>query len=52
MAKHEKVCFDNQHAFIPFAFDIFGFLAPKADDVLHSVQRAMHSKVMSYLLGP
>jgi len=22
-------CYDNQHAFIPFAFDTFGFLAPK-----------------------
>jgi hypothetical protein len=28
MAKHEKTYSDNQHVFIPFAFDIFGFLAP------------------------
>jgi len=28
IAKHEKACSDNQHAFIPFAFDTFGFLAP------------------------
>jgi hypothetical protein len=21
MTKHEKVCYDNQHVFIPFAFD-------------------------------
>jgi len=28
MIKHEKTCSDNQHAFISFAFDIFGFLAP------------------------
>jgi len=28
VAKHEKTCFDNQHAFIPFSFDTFGFLAP------------------------
>jgi hypothetical protein len=26
MTKHEKTCFDNQHIFIPFAFDTFGFL--------------------------
>nr|ABN05744.1 hypothetical protein MtrDRAFT_AC148775g4v2 [Medicago truncatula] len=28
VAKHEKTCFHNQHAFIPFAFDTFSFLAP------------------------
>ncbi|MFS8005374.1 hypothetical protein Hanom_Chr13g01236541 [Helianthus anomalus] len=27
--KHEKACLDNQHVFIPFAFDTFGFLAPE-----------------------
>jgi hypothetical protein len=26
MVKHEKVCYDNQHVFIPFVFDTFGFL--------------------------
>ncbi|MCI54579.1 auxilin-like protein, partial [Trifolium medium] len=30
MAKYEKVCSDNQHVFMPFAFDTFGFLAPEA----------------------
>ncbi|GJS99760.1 hypothetical protein Tco_0820930, partial [Tanacetum coccineum] len=30
VAKHEKVCIENQHVFIPFAFDTFGFLAPEA----------------------
>ncbi|KAL5704885.1 hypothetical protein ACHQM5_023249 [Ranunculus cassubicifolius] len=25
--KHEKVCLDNQHEFIPFAFDTFGYLS-------------------------
>ena len=25
---------DNQHAFIPFAFDTFGFLTPEADRLL------------------
>jgi hypothetical protein len=27
VAKHEKSCSDNQHAFIQFLFDIFDFLA-------------------------
>jgi hypothetical protein len=31
MAKHIKVCSDNQHVFIPFAFDTFGFLAPDVE---------------------
>ncbi|MCI13360.1 auxilin-like protein, partial [Trifolium medium] len=30
VAKHERACSGNQHAFIPFAFDTFGFLAPDA----------------------
>jgi len=47
VAKHEKACSDNQHAFIPFAFDTFGFLAPEAVDLLHRVQMLMHSNVMS-----
>lgn len=34
VAKHEKVCFNNQRAFIPFYFDTFGFLAPEAVDLL------------------
>jgi hypothetical protein len=28
VVKHERACSDNQHAFIPFAFYTFGFLAP------------------------
>jgi len=47
VAKHEKACFDNQHAFIPFAFDTFGFLAPEVVDLLHRVQKVMHNNVMS-----
>jgi len=39
--------FVNQHAFIPFAFDTFGFLAPEAVDLLHRVQNVMHSNIMS-----
>ena len=47
VAKHEKACIDNQHVFVPFAFDTFGFLAPEAVDVLNRVQRVMHSFVMT-----
>ena len=47
MTKHEKACSDNRHAFIPFAFDTFGFLAPEAVDIVQGVQRGMHNNVMS-----
>lgn len=42
MIKHEKVCF----IFIPFVFDIFGFLAAKTFDLLHRVQRLMNNNVV------
>ncbi|GJY41855.1 hypothetical protein Tco_0429125 [Tanacetum coccineum] len=47
VTKHEKACIENQHEFIPFAFDTFGFLAPKAVELLSRVQRVMHSNVMT-----
>jgi hypothetical protein len=47
VTKHEKACSDNQHVFIPFAFDTFDFLASEVVDLLHRVQRVMHSNVMS-----
>ncbi|KAJ0755819.1 putative reverse transcriptase domain, exostosin, DNA/RNA polymerase superfamily [Helianthus annuus] len=47
VTKHEKACLDNQHVFIPFAFDTFGFLALEAVDLLSRVQRVMHSNVMT-----
>nr|ABD32510.1 hypothetical protein MtrDRAFT_AC147482g27v2 [Medicago truncatula] len=47
VAKHEKACSDNEHAFISFAFDTFGFLAPEVVDLLHRVQKVMHDNVMS-----
>ncbi|KAK2402907.1 hypothetical protein QL285_052393 [Trifolium repens] len=47
VAKHERACSENQHVFIPFAFDTFGFLAPEAVNVLKRVQRVMHSNVVS-----
>ncbi|GKC21173.1 hypothetical protein Tco_1023323 [Tanacetum coccineum] len=43
VAKHEKACLENQHVFIPFAFDTFGFPAPEADEFLTRVQRVVQS---------
>ncbi|GKC35321.1 cation/calcium exchanger 4-like protein [Tanacetum coccineum] len=43
VAKHEKTCLENQHVFIPFAFDTFGFLAPEVDEFLNRVQRVVQS---------
>nr|GEU97610.1 putative exostosin-like protein [Tanacetum cinerariifolium] len=43
VAKHEKACLENQHVFIPFAFDTFGFLAPKTEKFLNRVQRVVQS---------
>jgi hypothetical protein len=48
MTKHEKACSDNQHVFIPFAFDTFGFLAPEAVNLLKKIQKVMHSNVVSH----
>ncbi|KAK2385232.1 Pleckstrin proteiny (PH) domain-containing protein [Trifolium repens] len=47
MVKYEKACSDNQHVFISFAFDTFGFLTPEAVDLLKRIQKVMHSNVMS-----
>ncbi|GKD18318.1 hypothetical protein Tco_1207476 [Tanacetum coccineum] len=47
VTKHEKTCIENQHVFIPFAFDTFGFLAPEAVELLSRVQRVMNSNVMT-----
>ena len=30
IANHKASCLENQHVFIPFAFDTFGSLAPEA----------------------
>jgi hypothetical protein len=48
VAKHEKSCSENQHGFIPFAFDTFGFLALEVVDLLKKVQRVIHSKIVSH----
>ncbi|KAF5770941.1 hypothetical protein HanXRQr2_Chr14g0665051 [Helianthus annuus] len=47
VTKHEKTCLDNQHVFIQFAFDTFGFLTPEAVDLLSRVHRVMHSNAMT-----
>ena len=47
VTKHGRACVENQHVFLPFAFDTFGFFAPDAVDILKSVQRVMHSNIMS-----
>ncbi|KAL6547310.1 hypothetical protein OROMI_023031 [Orobanche minor] len=47
VAKHEKTCMENQHAFMPFAFDTFGFLVPEVVDLIKRIQKVMHSNVMT-----
>ncbi|MFS8020846.1 putative exostosin [Helianthus anomalus] len=44
VAKHEKACIENQHVFVPFAFDTFGALAPDAVRFLKRVQQVVSSK--------
>ncbi|MFS7902902.1 putative exostosin [Helianthus anomalus] len=43
VAKHEKDCIENQHVFVPFAFDTFGALAPDAVRFLKRVQQVVNS---------
>ncbi|MFS7982457.1 putative exostosin [Helianthus anomalus] len=43
VAKHEKACIENQHVFVPFAFDTFGALAPDAVRFLKRVQQVVSS---------
>nr|GEX72659.1 RNA-directed DNA polymerase, eukaryota [Tanacetum cinerariifolium] len=47
VTKQEKTCIENQHVFIPFAIDTFGFLAPEAMELLSRVQRVMNKNVMT-----
>jgi hypothetical protein len=47
-SKHEKTRSDNQHVFILFAFDIFGFLEPNVVDFLKRVQRVANNNIMSH----
>ncbi|MFS8027937.1 hypothetical protein Hanom_Chr16g01504591 [Helianthus anomalus] len=47
VAKHEKVCLENQHVFVPFAFDTIGGLAPDAVRLLNRVQKVFNSNSSS-----
>ncbi|KAJ0552955.1 putative exostosin [Helianthus annuus] len=47
VTKHEKSYLNNEHMFILFVFDTFGFLVPKVVDLLSRVQRVMHSNIMT-----
>jgi hypothetical protein len=44
----KTACSDNQHAFISFAFDTFGFIAPEALSLLQRVQKVMNNNVVSF----
>uniref|UniRef100_A0A251UT94 Reverse transcriptase domain-containing protein n=1 Tax=Helianthus annuus TaxID=4232 RepID=A0A251UT94_HELAN len=48
VAKHEKACLENQHVFIPFAFDTFGSVAPEAVEFLNKVQRVVNSNLSTF----
>ena len=48
VAKHEKACLENQHVFVPFAFDTFGFLAKEAVEFLNRVQRVVQGNFASH----
>ncbi|MFS8020666.1 hypothetical protein Hanom_Chr16g01418311 [Helianthus anomalus] len=41
VTKHEKACLENQHVFVPFAFDTFGGLAPDTVRLLNRVQKVV-----------
>ncbi|MFS7917653.1 putative exostosin [Helianthus anomalus] len=43
VAKHEKACIENEHVFLPFAFDTFGALSPDAVRFLKRVQPVVSS---------
>jgi len=47
VAKHEQTYIENQHVFLPFAFDTFGFLASDVVEILKRVQRILHGNVVS-----
>ncbi|XP_021986846.1 uncharacterized protein LOC110883387 [Helianthus annuus] len=48
IAKHEKACLENQHVFIPFAFDTFGSLDLEAVEFLNRVQWVMNSSLSTF----
>lgn len=48
VVKHEKACCNNQHTFIPFAYDTFNFRALEVVILLQRVRRLMHNHVVSH----
>jgi hypothetical protein len=46
VVKHEKTYSNNQHAFIPFAFDTFGFLALETVSLLQRIQNVMNNNIV------
>ncbi|KAL8235957.1 hypothetical protein R6Q59_017038 [Mikania micrantha] len=49
VAKHEKACLENQHVFIIFVFDTFGFLALKVVNLLNKAQKVMRCNILSLM---
>ncbi|GJZ26936.1 S-adenosylmethionine synthase 3 [Tanacetum coccineum] len=49
VTKHDKACIENQHAFIPFAFNTFGFLAPEAVELLNRIQLVINNMAETFL---
>jgi hypothetical protein len=47
IVKYKKTCSDNQHIFIPFAFNTFDLLAPETVNLLRIFQRVIHNVVSS-----
>ncbi|KAJ0789034.1 putative exostosin [Helianthus annuus] len=45
VAKHKKACIENQHVFVPFAFDTFSSLTPNAVRFLKQVQQVVSSNI-------
>ncbi|AES95341.1 hypothetical protein MTR_5g024430 [Medicago truncatula] len=43
------MCFDNQHAFIPFIFDTFDYLNTDTVDILLEVQKIMYNNCFAQL---
>nr|GEV96092.1 hypothetical protein [Tanacetum cinerariifolium] len=46
VTKHEKACIENQHVFIPFAFDTFGFLARRSCEDLSYGKKNLQPEIM------
>jgi hypothetical protein len=42
VVKHEKTCSDNEHDFVPFAFDSVGFISPEVVSILQKVHKILN----------